>query len=107
MSSEDWTVVVDSKKEKYIKKRDEIKKYPHLIRANQAQNLERNLNIANFANTLLSEKAVNLQYEGWIYTRALRPNDTYEHEFGWEYTTLDNFNKWGDRLLFRRKLQSE
>ena len=103
MSDEEWTVCIDHRKQKRVQRRIERKTCPHLIRAERARRLENKLNISNLATTLLGDTSHQLQLDGWIYTRVLRPQDVYDEEEGWEYTTIEDFNKWGDKLLFRRE----
>lgn len=102
MSDEGWTVCVDLCKQKRNQRRIEKEQYPHMVRAPRAHQLQRKLNIDNLVTTLLEDTAHQLQIEGWIYTRVLRPTDLFSKEDGWEYTTIDNFNKWEDKILFRR-----
>ena len=101
----DWTVCVDIRKQKRKQRYIEQKTCPHLVDAEKANNLQRKLNIDGLSNALQSTEARELQHQGWIYTRVLRPDDTYTEENQWEYSTIENFNRWDDRILFRRSLE--
>ncbi len=53
---------------------------------------------------LQSTEVHDLQVNGWIYTSVLGPDDSYTVKEHCEYTTIINFNKWGDQILFRREV---
>ncbi len=103
----DWQVCVDPRKQKRKQRRIEQDQCPHLVRPEKAQYLERKLNVDNLATALLCERSRELQQQGWIYTRVLRPEDIVKNEEGWEYTIIDDFNKWGDKLLYRREISQD
>ncbi len=104
---DDWVVFVDPRKQKREQRQAKYEACPHLISPVKAQQLQSKLRIENLTITLLSPEALALQKDGWIYTRVIRPEETYETEEGWEYTMITNFNKYGDSLLFRRKMLSD
>ena len=100
MDDDGWEIYNDQRKQKRKQKRDEYKQYPHLVRLQKANQLQQKLNIDNLASTLLGEEAHELQISGWRYRRVLRPNDDLPQDQAMEYTTIDNINKWGDKILF-------
>ncbi|KKL94148.1 hypothetical protein LCGC14_1867610 [marine sediment metagenome] len=102
----EWTICMDLRKQKRKRRRSEQEKCPHLVVPEKAYQLQRKLNIDGLATALLGTEAYELQVQGWIYTRVLRPDNSYTEEDQWEYTTIGNFNRWRDRLLFRRTAEA-
>ena len=106
MSDDDWILVQKAPR----------RPKPRYVSENQAFTLQRDLDIAGLAPTLLSIESRNLQADGWKYDRVLKgvtttspdgvetttPAAILENTTTTEYTWLAVENKWGDRVLFSR-----
>jgi hypothetical protein len=107
MNNDGWQVSGvrhNKRKAKRAERKVLLEQCPHMILSSQAKFLQYNLNIDNLAATLLADESKELQQDGWVYTRVIRPDEEYDDTLvDFEYKTIGNFNRWGDLILFTRK----
>lgn len=105
MSEEGWISVI-TKKERRDKKGNR-RKY---ISESLATKLQHDLDITGLAVVLLSTESRNLQEDGWTFDRVLKSDENSEsveepkNTDLVQYDWLPTQNKWGDRVLFSRRI---
>jgi hypothetical protein len=108
MSEGGWTTVGNKKRERREKKGDRQK----YISETLAFKLQRDLDITGLAPVLLSTESRNLQEDGWSFDRVIKndeesnPEEEPRNTDDMEYESLPIPNKWNDRALFSRKIES-
>lgn len=109
MEDDGWQVPnrrYKKRREKRAERRELFEKCPKPILSQEAHHLQHFLNIDCLADTLLSEEAKKLQLDGWVYHMVLKPEDDHVNENAFEYKYIENFNKWNDKIVFRRERQN-
>lgn len=71
----------------------------------EAMELQRKFDIEGFAKAMMSKESIDLQREGWIFSRVSTfegpvPPGEYPEE---ETSEIEVGNKWGDILVYIRK----
>ena len=110
-----WISVRNSKKERRRKRFQERlkeeerwsllqKECPHIVTPTRARKLYKKLNIDKLDVMLLSDEWISYQKQGWKYIKTLKSRDSkipqLERRPGYEYSTLELNNGWGDLVLF-------
>ncbi len=100
MDSDGWTHVTSRN---VLRETKNMNRYRE-ITSIDATRLQKKLNIALLADTLMSEFSQNLQKDGWRYYKVMRPTEKYEISVNpkMEYILLDIPNMWNDKILFKR-----
>lgn len=91
----------DNEKEKFTSLREKI---PHLIMPGEIRRTQRQIRIDGLADKLLSDEWIEVQRDGWKFSRVVKPNENVEEQLLEldDMTTqlLDLENEWGDCVLF-------
>ena len=105
---EGWMVAGSKKKDR----RDRRAQHKY-ISETTAMKLQRDLDITGLAAVLLSTESRNLQEDGWLFDGIVKNDESAdqqedpENTDSTEYISLPIPNKWGDRALFSRKVESQ
>lgn len=76
------------------------------ITPEKAFDYQRQLDIRNLANVLLSIECQNIMADGWQFFRVIKGNESEDGlKKGWEYNWLPVLNEFRDRAFFRRKTE--
>ena len=98
-----WTVVT-RKKKTLSPKNTEV-----LITRQQAFALQKKLDIAGLAPTLVSPESQNLQYDGWKFHSVHKGTesglDIPEQNPALKYTWIPVGNKWNDIVVFSKPIK--
>jgi hypothetical protein len=96
----------NTEEEKFKKLKAEIS---WLVMPGYIRKIQQTLNIANLSEKFLSDEWIDFQRQGWEYDSILKPDgdkDMPENTEEYEYNVKSLENKWGDIVLFRRKISS-
>lgn len=102
---EGWTVVVDKRRQKRAVR-------SRYISETTAARLQRDMDITGLADVLLSTESRNLQEDGWVFDRVIKndaetpPEDEPRDTDTIEYICLPIQNRWNDRALFSRRIET-
>ncbi len=97
-----WTTCIDPRKEKRRQKCVQRRQCQHLIRYAEAHRLEKEQNIRGLAAALLSKTTRDKQFNGWAFSGVIRPEDDPSELPEEDTWTIENFNRYGDSILFVR-----
>lgn len=111
MTDEGWVSVTNKRKIKSRQRQQRKKQWealkercPHLISPQHALHLARCLNIDNLAEQLQSTEWIELQMDGWHYTKVLNSlqHSVPEDDDDFTYCVESVGNKYDDRVVFQR-----
>jgi hypothetical protein len=92
----EWTVVKH-------KRQKDVSKH---ITPEKAFEYQRQLDIRNLANVLLSIECQNIMADSWQFFRVVKGNESDDiAKKGWEICWLPVHNDFRDRAFFRRKIE--